>query len=705
MKAKNTHFLSSRSALRRVVIVIGVAIGIALYAYGWETTQISLDEVQDPVRQTSLQRAMRELLSPDVFTRDQNQKSLFVQFQVGCPEGELPDGRAEAGGGAYVIFTPSCADPETVVNVKGYHFPSDAVARIQLYREGQQSLPFNLAKTTGGQVESTNDPVFDIDGAGYFNVNVFVPKGRGIAGATHQVEIQSFVPTGWPHFSQTAKTVYEKMVETIFLALMATTLALPISVALSFLSARNLMRDINMPLGNVLVGFLLMPVGAVLGYILLGHVGRWGVQAGKEPGIGVVGIAGAILLFGVVSRTLSRPQLHGYSDRLRSTALNLLLMIVLIFVLGALGGLGIRVGERLEDGLLKDLGSFVGTLGTLVDLTVATLSAVIAALWLASLGATLAAAPLRHLSTPTSKILGGILGVAGGAFLLAGTAYIGTQAVLLGLLTPFIAAVLGGQTLVMLYQRLTGGEKPKREQRDRDRMLYTLLNLIGAVAVFVLTAYVIDLLRAIVDERPPSALRWDLGLFSIQGYIAKSALIGAILGGLSGGMSGTQKSFPLGMAVYNTSRTILNTLRSIEPLIMGIVFVIWVGIGPFAGVLALTLHSIASLGKLYSEQVESIDPGPLEAIQATGANRLQTIIYGVVPQIVPPYIAFTMYRWDINVRMSTIIGFVGGGGIGFLLKQQIDLVRYKQAGVAMLAIAVVVSILDYASATLRERIV
>jgi len=174
---------------------------------------------------------------------------------------------------------------------------------------------------------------------------------------------------------------------------------------------------------------------------------------------------------------------------------------------------------------------------------------------------------------------------------------------------------------------------------------------------------------------------------------------------LSGGMSGTQKSFPLGMAVYNTSRTILNALRSIEPLIMGIVFVIWVGIGPFAGVLALTLHSIASLGKLYSEQVESIDPGPLEAIQATGANRLQTIIYGVVPQIVPPYIAFTMYRWDINVRMSTIIGFVGGGGIGFLLKQQIDLVRYKQAGVAMLAIAVVVSILDYASATLRERIV
>jgi phosphonate transport system permease protein len=174
---------------------------------------------------------------------------------------------------------------------------------------------------------------------------------------------------------------------------------------------------------------------------------------------------------------------------------------------------------------------------------------------------------------------------------------------------------------------------------------------------------------------------------------------------LAGGLSGTNKDFPLGMAIYNTSRTTLNTLRSIEPLIMGIVFVIWVGVGPFAGVLALTLHSIAALGKLYSEQVENIDSGPIEAIQSTGANRLQTIIYAVVPQIVPPYIAFTMYRWDINVRMSTIIGFVGGGGIGFLLKQQIDLLRYKQAGVAMLAIAVVVSVLDYTSAWIREKIV
>jgi phosphonate transport system permease protein len=157
--------------------------------------------------------------------------------------------------------------------------------------------------------------------------------------------------------------------------------------------------------------------------------------------------------------------------------------------------------------------------------------------------------------------------------------------------------------------------------------------------------------------------------------------------------------------VYFLVRGVFNIVRSIEPLIWAIIFAVWVSIGPFAGVLALGMHSIAALGKLYSEQVESIDPGPIEAIQATGANALQTIMYAVVPQIVPPYIAFTIYRWDINVRMSTVIGMVGGGGIGFLLIQWVNLLRYKQAGVAVWAITIVVWVLDYVSGVVRERIV
>jgi phosphonate transport system permease protein len=157
--------------------------------------------------------------------------------------------------------------------------------------------------------------------------------------------------------------------------------------------------------------------------------------------------------------------------------------------------------------------------------------------------------------------------------------------------------------------------------------------------------------------------------------------------------------------IYFVVRGFLNIVRSIEPLIWAIIFAVWVSIGPFAGVLALGMHSIAALGKLYSEQVESIDPGPIEAIRATGANALQTIVYAVVPQIVPPYLAFTIYRWDINVRMSTVIGMVGGGGIGFLLIQWVNLLRYKQAGVAVWAITVVVWVMDYVSGVVREKIV
>ncbi len=159
------------------------------------------------------------------------------------------------------------------------------------------------------------------------------------------------------------------------------------------------------------------------------------------------------------------------------------------------------------------------------------------------------------------------------------------------------------------------------------------------------------------------------------------------------------------LAIYYVIRAILNIIRSIEPLIWAIIAIIVVGLGPFAGILALTVHSVAALGKLYSEAIESIDPGPIEAIQATGANWMQTVMYAVVPQIIPPFVSFTIYRWDINVRMSTIIGLVGGGGIGFLLIQWIRLLDYKAAGIAVWFIAVTVATLDYISAEIRARFV
>jgi len=156
--------------------------------------------------------------------------------------------------------------------------------------------------------------------------------------------------------------------------------------------------------------------------------------------------------------------------------------------------------------------------------------------------------------------------------------------------------------------------------------------------------------------------------------------------------------------VYVLLRTFLNIIRSVEPLIWAIIFSVWVGIGPFAGMMALMLHSIASLTKQYSEIVECISEGPVEGIRATGASTLQTVLFGVVPQIVLPYISFTIYRWDINVRMATIIGLVGGGGIGTMLIQYQGQALWQEVGCIVVVIAVVVWILDTSSAYIREAI-
>ncbi|HEX9616856.1 MAG TPA: ABC transporter permease subunit [Anaerolineales bacterium] len=187
------------------------------------------------------------------------------------------------------------------------------------------------------------------------------------------------------------------------------------------------------------------------------------------------------------------------------------------------------------------------------------------------------------------------------------------------------------------------------------------------------------------------------------------AIAGAVIFGLAGLVyayrKGIHGEISIGMIVYVIVRTLMNIIRSIEPLIWALVGIIWIGPGPFAGAIALTVHTIASLGKLYSESIESINPGPIEAIQATGATRLQSIMYAVVPQVLPPFISFTIYRWDINVRLSTIIGLVGGGGIGFILIQWIRQFQYEPAGIAVWLITITVAVLDYVSSEIRERFV
>jgi phosphonate transport system permease protein len=162
---------------------------------------------------------------------------------------------------------------------------------------------------------------------------------------------------------------------------------------------------------------------------------------------------------------------------------------------------------------------------------------------------------------------------------------------------------------------------------------------------------------------------------------------------------------PVTRAIYYVVRTMLNIVRSIETLMWAIVFAVWVGLGPFDGMLALMLHTIAALGKLYSEAIESIDPGPIEAVRCTGANGVQVVVYAVLPQIVPTFLSFTLYRWDINVRMSTVIGLVSNAGLGFLVIQWVRLNDLRSMSTAIIAIVLVIAILDYVSAWVRKRVI
>jgi phosphonate transport system permease protein len=162
---------------------------------------------------------------------------------------------------------------------------------------------------------------------------------------------------------------------------------------------------------------------------------------------------------------------------------------------------------------------------------------------------------------------------------------------------------------------------------------------------------------------------------------------------------------PVAMGVYTAVRLVFTVVRSIDVLIVVIVMSILFGIGSAAGVIGLAFHNVGVLGKLYSEAIEGIDAGPIEAITATGANRFQVIWTAVIPQIVNPYISFTIYRLDANVRLAPILGYVGGGGIGIMLFQSIQLLQYRAAGLIIFMIVVTVGVMDFVSAQIRKRLV
>ena len=604
---------AGRHALKIGVKMLLVLIVIYIFAYGVGVTKINLEEPQDPQRQAVTTRVIRALARPDFFTYHEESRSMDVTVVMPCPA--VVKGVQSSLEGRVVTMVPNCVNTnQDVLTISGTGFRPRTDGIVRWYPPGAVATTRALTS-------------FRTDGEGNFEETFSFPDVR-ITEEPQRIEVEEQWNTGISGLSETSKITIEKIIETIFLALMATTVGTILAVPISFLAARNIMEKVGLPLASIMSAVVAIPFGYFLGFYVTQLLLNMAEFANAQIGLGFV-VATAVAVISLLILRFGPPIFTDEPQSLGQSifsAVRLLISSLLMFyAIAILANIGVEFGLWMRDEL-----GFFSILGNLIYLI---------------------SDAIRVLSPLT-----------------------------IGILMGLVAASLGSRY---------GQEAILRVDGMPARLITGVTSALGAgIAIFAIG----------------SALNWLYQFDNPQYWTRYPAVIGGLIMFGIGFFVDPKKHFPIGFWIYTFTRSVLNIIRSIEPLIYVIVFAVWVGIGPFAGVLALTIHTVAALGKLFSEQVENIAEGPIEAITATGANSLQMIVFAVIPQIIPPYIAFTLYRWDINVRFSTIIGFAGGGGIGFVLVQNINLLKYRQAAVMMIAIAVVVMSLDYVSSKIRTRI-
>ncbi len=604
------------SPWKSVQLGLAILAGLVIYAYGFQVTKVDLEDLRSERRQESLIRVMRALAKPDIIAYDQKEEVINAPVYVTCPTTGVHATAEPDKTGAYVVVTPICANPGETVQVEGFNFAPNT----------NGPLRFVPGSDPANTVELGRDNV-TTDSSGHFVFTFTLPKRPSADVQYIRATLRENV--GAPHLTRTAYDTWEKIIETVFLALLATTFGTFLAIPLSFIAARNLMKPVRSPLSSIALSLLGWPIGIGFGYLVI----RW-VEGLSAP------IAG-----------------------------NLLVNVVSIILVPILAWLGLRWALPQEE-ISKPVAS----------LRLARMGVLLLVLLISFFG-------LFQLAS-FSKNLGSIVAKGQGPLAFLGNFFFQSGDIV-SLITPAIGGLAAGGFLSSFLGRL--GQRTTEKLSPASLKIFNIIfSTLAGIVLFGLIGQLVQWLYLI--NHP---------VYTLWGPVVTGALLGLALAVFTR----AKDTLPTGLVIYYITRTFLNGLRSIEALVMAIVFVIAVGIGPFAGVMALGLHTIVSLAKLYSEQVESIMAGPLEAITATGANRLQTIVYAVIPQIVPPYISYTMYRWDINVRMSTIIGFVGGGGIGFLLQQNINLLNYRAASAQMFAIAIVVASMDYISSVMREKVI
>jgi phosphonate transport system permease protein len=207
------------------------------------------------------------------------------------------------------------------------------------------------------------------------------------------------------------------------------------------------------------------------------------------------------------------------------------------------------------------------------------------------------------------------------------------------------------------------------------------------------------------DFFPPNFSDWRIYLSEmlITVHIAVWGTLLAVVAAVPLGLAASANIAPAW--IHQPVRRIMDACRAINEMVFAMLFIVAVGLGPFAGVLALMVHTTGTLAKLFSEAVEAIDPRPVEGIRATGAHPLVEILYGVIPQVLPLWLSFTLYRFESNVRSASVVGMVGAGGIGVVLFEVIRGFQYAQTCAVLIILVVSVSLIDLLSARLRRRFI
>jgi phosphonate transport system permease protein len=204
------------------------------------------------------------------------------------------------------------------------------------------------------------------------------------------------------------------------------------------------------------------------------------------------------------------------------------------------------------------------------------------------------------------------------------------------------------------------------------------------------------------DFFPPdfTDIRYYLEEMIITMHIALWGTMLAIVCSIPLGLMSSENLAPAW--IYQPTRRLMDATRAINEMVFAMLFVVAVGLGPFAGVMALFIHTTGVLAKLFSEAVEAIDPLPVEGVRATGASLFQEILYGVIPQVLPLWISFSLYRFESNVRSATVVGMVGAGGIGVILWESVRGFQFQQTCAVMIVIILSVTLIDLTSQRLRK---